>query len=100
MKEIEIVSKDTVKKVYQKQIIEKQLLGQLKPEPGHSVFEFNIDTSEVSKIVFTPNSTITFEKNGKVKNKHIDVKPNCFYITALNIKNAKKKLRKIGFIIN
>ncbi len=99
MKETEIVVKDVLANKTQQEKKERNFLGQLKPQPGHSVFEFNIDTAQINKIEFHEN-TIELDNTMKKKNKSLNVKANCFYLTALNVKNAKKKLRKIGFILN
>jgi len=97
MKEIEQKQEMVVKMNNQKEKKEKQFLGQLKPQKGHSVFSFNHETAKTEKIVFEPDTTLHLNGDLKKKNKSIIIDPNCFYLTALNIQNAKRKLRKLGF---
>lgn len=88
MKELESIQKDKQEiSVQKKQQKEKELIGQIKPKPGHRIFEINTETGKVQEATFTQE--INFSLTGK-NNKQIFVQPKCIYISALNKKNAVK----------
>ena len=75
---------------------EEKLIGKISPERGHTLFEINESTKEIKKAVFE-SQTITFEQ-AKSKfltpSKKVLINKGCVYISALNEKNAIKKLNK------
>lgn len=75
---------------------EKTLLGRLSVLPGHKLFEINVDTQEVTEAEFNTMDVLDWNSAvGKtVKNKSVIKKDRCLYISALNKKNALKKLAK------
>ena len=89
MRELEnrIVIEESVKQ--QKQI-EHELIGEIIPHNGHSVYKINKETKEVDLAKFS-NTTFTF--NGKNKKKII-IEDGFSYVSALNKKNALKKYLK------
>lgn len=94
-------TKDKIVVVKQPEVKLKQnRIGTLRPHKGHKVFEFDIDSCKVTEASIS-HSEIVVNKNynASSKKKSIDVKQNCFYLTALNKKNAIKKLRKIGYYV-
>lgn len=89
--DLEIVNE--VKKQVEKQL---KFIGQHRPHSGHKCFEINTKTGEINLAEFKEEA-ISFEdaKNGIISGKKkIVMKEDCIYITALNKKNAIKKLFK------
>lgn len=83
----------TRKKEQQK---EQKKLGTIKPHRGHTLFEVNKTTGEITEAEFV-KTDISFHDaaNGiKPKNHKVIVKENCLYVPALNKKNVIKKLKK------
>lgn len=67
-----------------------KFLGKLKLQRGQSFYELNTITKIIKPVTF--ESAITL--NGKVRKK-FTLRENCFYVPALNIKNAEKKFLKL-----
>ena len=95
MKEMSFKSKEETKEVRNVQQEKKQVLvGQIKPKRGHTLFEFNLRTKTIKKAEFE-QSYIVFNKFGSKPNainRKVMVAEDCVYISALNEKNALKKL--------
>lgn len=63
------------------------LVGTIKPQKGHTCFEFNLSTGEIKPaIIQEVNSTL----KGAVRKK-VMVNENCIYTSALNKLNAQRK---------
>jgi hypothetical protein len=79
--------------IKKKQEIDYVLLGSLRPQKGHKLFECNISTGVVKEAEYDkPKDIIGYINSIKfVENKKLIVHPDCIYIPALNLKNAKKK---------
>lgn len=95
------IEKDKLEIVVQKEI-EKQekLVGRIKPQRGHTLFEVNLKEKTIEKVLFEVQD-IHFDKakNGiTTAHKKVIRKPNCIYISALNRKNVIKKLVKRGIV--
>jgi hypothetical protein len=75
---------------------ELKLLGTLKPHPGHTCFQLDIKTGEITIAKFAQTSIdyTQSDKNSPVRRKLI-TQDGCLYVTALNIKNAKKRFEKM-----
>jgi len=84
--QIEIVDENQIKK-------QKQFVGSLRPNLGHFCFEYNVETNELSFAKF--EDPIFDLHTGKPIRRKVSVKEECLYITALNRKNAVRKLSKI-----
>ena len=84
IKEITIPVKSELKKI-----------GELRPKRGHKIFEFNYKTKVLSEAVF---EEFDAELNPKTMNffanRRIISHPDAIYFSALNFKNAEKKIRK------
>ena len=93
MKEIKQEEQDKVKDVRQKEEVEQKEkhLGYLKPQRGHTVFEYNKSTGRLIKATF---DEVEFDITKEKQQKRITVKEDCVYVSALNIKNAVRKLAK------
>lgn len=77
-------------------------VGQLKPKPGHSLFELDVNTGRITK----PEIKISYVFVGnerKTLRRKVIQKPGCLYVTALNKKNSIKhfgKLLAMNFPVN
>ena len=75
---------------------EKQtvLVNSIRPHSGHKCFEYNRETGEI-KLAEFEEIAVSFEAAARgeiAPKKKILMKENCVYITALNKKNALRKL--------
>jgi len=79
--------------VKKQQEIETVLQGTITPKNGHFVWEINEETGVVKRAEYK-RDTVAFGFTVKVPNEKLVVQPDCIYIPALNIENAKKKYLK------
>ena len=86
MNELEIRNPDEIS-VEQEQKKELKYMGSTVVHPGHTLFEVNLQTSEIRPAEF---DTVEFGTGRKV----VKVKQDHYYISALNKKNVAKKLLK------
>jgi len=78
--------------IKKKQEIDYILLGSLRPQKGHKLFECNLSTGVVKEAEFDLSTdTVLYHHWSFVENKKLIIHPDCIYIPALNLKNAKKK---------
>lgn len=90
-------AKAPVEQVAKKQK-EYKLIGTQRKVAGHTLFEFNKKTKEI-KPADIGRECIFDAKTGKpIYKTKTDIHENCFYVQALNIKNAEKKLRKLRML--
>jgi hypothetical protein len=97
MKELEshfkLSKENTVElNVKKKQEVEHTLMGSIKPQPGHFIWELNQETGEIKKADFKRDTVALF--GSKLPSEELIVKSDCVYIPALNAANAKKKYLK------
>lgn len=64
-----------------------KLMGPLRVQPGHTLFEFNLKTREIKPAEFET----TLDIKGENATKRLILKVNCVYKYFLNRKNAEKK---------
>jgi len=75
----------------------KQVFSARAPKPGKKVFEFNEKTFELKEADI--EWSIHVDTRGKKRNKgKIITKENCRYLTALNFKNAWRKIMKTTMV--
>ena len=84
--------------VRQEQVAKKQkeyrMVGRQRRVPGLTLFEFDKNTHEIRPAQVKREAAIT--TGGKsVFRTRTDIHEHCFYLQALNVKNAEKKLKKI-----
>lgn len=72
---------------------EVKLHGTVRPHKGHKLFELNLKTKEVKEAEFEQLDYDVKQKTSG-KRKKVLMKESCIYISALNEKNALKKLFK------
>lgn len=93
MKELDLKSndKDNIEiSVKKKQEKEYTLIGNIVPHEGHTIWEINKETLEVTKAKFLTTDYYMFGEN----KKEIAVKQDCAYVSALNKQNALDKYKK------
>lgn len=89
MKETETKKQDKIEIVkQQKKDIQRILVGSVKPQKNHTIFEVNLVEKTIEKATF--DRDFIFGQ----KNKSISKKENCIYISALNKKNVLKILKR------
>lgn len=88
------------------QIINLKYQGSLRMHKNHTMFKVNLSTLEISIVeeseynkedTLSLKAAIRGSKNNYTR-KSLIAKSGYFYVSALNINNAKKKLTKIGII--
>jgi len=88
MKELDLKPSINIEvSVKEQKQVEYELIGILIPFNGHTIYEINEETLEITKAKFGTDTLVLGEE---VKNK-IYTKKGHSYISALNIKNALKK---------
>lgn len=77
---------------------EYHLIGRAIARAGHTLFEYNKETHTVRRAEIKRTMYVSDFKTGEVVfNNRCEVRRNCMYLQALNIKNAIKILRREGF---
>ena len=77
---------------------EFHLIGSQRKVKGHTLYAFNTVTKEIKvapverKVFFGFNGNITYKNE-------LTVEKNCIYLQALNEKNARKRLIRMGYIL-
>lgn len=84
------------------QVIKKKnefhLLGSQRRIPGHTLYAFNTVTKEIKIAPIERKMFFGFNGNVTYKNE-IVVEKDCIYLQALNKKNARKRLIKMGYCL-
>lgn len=82
------------------QVIKKKneyhLIGQARKVKGHTLFAFNTATKEIKVAPMVRKVFFGFNGNMIYKTE-VAVEKDCIYLQALNEKNAKKKLIRMGY---
>lgn len=81
---------------------EYHLIGRAIARAGHTLFEYDKETHKVRRAEIKRTMYVSDFKTGEVVfDNRCEVRRNCMYLQALNIKNAYKVLRREGFeVIN
>ena len=77
---------------------EYKLIGKQHKVAGHTLFEFNRKTKEIKLADIHRECVFDAATGNPIYKTKTDVHDGCFYLQALNIKNAEKKLRKLGML--
>lgn len=91
------ITKDPVHTVKQKEEHEQKqkLVGNLKPHRGHTIYKYNVTSGELTKAVFEEQpADFVKAKKGSPQRKKIIVEKGCVYLSALNVKNAMRKVAR------
>lgn len=86
--------KDKVINVRQTEHEKQKLLNRIRPHKGHTLFEYNIETNEIKKAKIEAVLEYPEATGLKKVQKKVVAQRNCLYVSALNEKNAIKKLKK------
>lgn len=81
----------------QKQQSEYKLVSRIKKNPGHILFSFNRKTGEIKRASITHKVSIRLDMKPITSTKTV-IEPDCYYEQALNEKNFRKRLKRIGLI--
>ena len=96
MKELEQQQKDVIEIVKQTKQEKKQvLIGTIRPHQNHLLYELNTKTGVVELAKFKVDDIVFSDTKDVERKKKVIVNESCLYVTALNIKNAKKKFIKM-----
>src|SRR5574344_138887 len=85
--------------IQRKQQQEYKFLGSHRKQKGCILFEYNRETKELNPAKFQMENTIVIKDRNDLiggKKYKVVVNQNCFYIQALNKKNAIRKMNKLG----
>lgn len=98
---IPITTKDNLSKeqveYLQKQQTEYKLINRIKKNPGHTLFSFNRKTGEIKKAFIVYKVSLGLNGNPITKSETV-IEPDCYYEQALNEKNFRKRLKRIGLL--
>lgn len=96
MKELELTSKEKTELIVEQH---KQIrrVDRIVPHPGHSIFEVNCITGEVKKVEYA-RGNVVIDPKGKPRTTpgKLIVNKDCYYVSALNKKNAIKKIKALA----
>ena len=73
---------------------ELKYLGSLRHQPGHTLFEINLNTWQIKEATIKRDVYAGFDGKPIYKSK-VQIEKDCYYLEALNVKNAKKKFLKM-----
>lgn len=82
----------------QKKKNEFHLIGQERRIKGHTLFCFNMATKKIKVAPMKQDIVLGLDGVPIYKNS-VTIEKDCIYIQALNEKNARKKLVKMGFVL-
>ena len=98
---VPILTKDNLSKeqieYLQKQQTEYKLINRIKKNPGHILFSFNRKTGEIKRASIIHKVAIGFNGLPVTKAETV-IEPDCYYDQALNEKNFRKRLKRIGLL--
>ena len=84
------------------QVVKKKnefhLIGTQRKIKGHTLYAFNTVTKEIKVAPIERKMFFGFNGNVTYKNE-ITVEKDCIYLQALNEKNARKKLIRMGYTL-
>lgn len=90
------LSKNQVEYIQKKQH-EYKLTDKKRRAPGHILFSFNLKTKEIKGASITNEVSIGLNGKPIMKTKTV-IGPDCHYGQALNEKDFRKRLKRIGLI--
>jgi hypothetical protein len=82
------------------QIKQEKLLARIRPHRGHKLFKLkNFQVTLTPEEEWVEDEVLLNMKGDYHKRRKIKIDPEALYISALNLKNAIRKLRKKGYYI-
>lgn len=97
MKELEPKLRDRIENVAENEIKrEFKHLGSIHPDRGHTLYQVNTVTGEITEAVFEKQDIdfMAAERGEIFVHQRVIKQENCIYIPALNIRNVKKVLKR------
>jgi hypothetical protein len=96
------VFQDKIENVKQQKIEHQKVFdSRILPHENHTLYEVNLKEKTIEKVIFEKKPIIKWEDavKGQISiSKEVIKKPDCIYISALNIKNVRKILfRDFGY---
>ena len=73
---------------------ELKYIGSILHQSGHTLFEINLNTGIIKEAVITREVSVGIDGKPIFKRK-VNINKECYYLEALNVKNAKKKFLKM-----
>lgn len=95
MLELRNLIKDKISIVSQKEQKKQNILMSIKQHRGHTLFEINKNTGEISKAEYLHIEAHFDDKLNKTTHKKVRMKKDCYYVSALNKKNVIKKILEL-----
>lgn len=78
------------------QLVGERPVAKINPYPGHTLFKF-APSGKLSEVTEEDYEQTDYDLSGGNSRKLVQEK-GCLYLSALNIKNATRKLRKMGVV--
>ena len=72
---------------------ESKFIGSILHKAGHTLFEINLKTGAIKEAVITKKVSVGIDMKPVFERK-VCVNKDCYYLEALNVRNAKKKFLK------
>lgn len=94
-----LLPKDSEKErieMQQKKKQEFRFVGSTKRVRGHTLFSYNTETLELKKADMVYSDSVDM-RGIPLHNARVVIEKNCIYLQALNIKNAIKHLKRMGY---
>lgn len=92
----ESVNRDDVE-IVQKTRTEYKYVGTIRRKRGHTLFSFDPETRKIEPVELQKDVAVGIDGNPLVSNKVTTFNPKRIYFFALNMRNARKKVIKMGF---
>lgn len=79
---------------------EYRLVASMRRRKGQTLFAFNPESGELRKVDIQQEKIVGIDGRPVIRSRVTDYNPKRIYFFALNEKNARKKVIKMGFDIN
>lgn len=83
--------------IVQKTRTEYKYVGTIRRKRGHTLFSFDTETRKIEPVELQRNVAVGIDGKPLVSNKVTTFNPKLIYFFALNMRNARKKVIKMGF---
>lgn len=88
---------DTRIEAQAKKQIEYTIVGSQQKVNGHTLFQYNLSTGEITIAKIKYCDTVDFLTGKPLENQKVEMEKGCIYRQALNKKNVIKHLRREGY---
>lgn len=95
-KQPESVNRNDVE-IVQKTKTEYKSVGTIRRKRGHTLFSFSPETRKIAPVELQKDVAVSIDGKPFVSNKVTTFNPKLIYFFALNMRNAMKKVIKMGF---